>query len=273
MKEQRIFEIVELVAPGSSITDPDKGRARRIAANLKTLETAFFDAHSALILFDEQMVRIRERCAAADAVDLRAQFDARCREDREIREEVAKETGGAEPPTWSLEYADFDLEVQSRHNHKRWRNGELPRQLEDRKILIAARAFVFALDNFANHLRAVSRETGNPRIDGLTDEFHATFPHLTEVRNTAHHPEDRARNLDRHQRPIELKAVDNYGILAPAGLNIADSLRGNQYYCTNEGGFAVHVEISIDSLTKVRNFILRAYACFEWAGGRQHKLT
>lgn len=121
----------------------------------------------------------------------------------------------------------------------------------------------------------VRHHTGVPaEVGAQTDAFYDALPSLARVRDTAHHPEDRARGLDKKQKPLDLKPIDNKLISAPGGgVLVLDSLNGNRYGCTMADGHYGEVEVSAESLGVVQNCLQSVLNAFTWSGPRRHTPT
>lgn len=147
---------------------------------------------------------------------------------------------------------------------RRWERGELPRSVIHRLPFMYARAFLFALDSIEKVLKALAASDVPTAAAEARDDLLAALPTLTEVRNTAHHHEDRVRGLGRNRKPLGLKPIDAGGILAPGGAIVLDNLNGTRYGCTvNDGRFA-EVDVTPASLFAARCAIQKVLDSVPW---------
>lgn len=147
-------------------------------------------------------------------------------------------------------------------------SGSVPASYSHRLPFIHAKSCVFALDSIAKTIRQLSRQDAAPAdVAASYDELVKFLPALQDVRDSAHHPEDRIRGVQRSNMPLVLKAVDNRFMKAPAGVAvIVDALVGNRYGGTMASGEYGEVEISAASVTAARDAIQRAYLAYPWKG-------
>ncbi len=149
---------------------------------------------------------------------------------------------------------------------------QLPMQYQMRVIFIYGRSFVYALDNLGRALKVLSEEPGVPTgLAAQVDSFYDAFPSLVGVRDTAHHPEDRGRGLDKKKKPLNLQPINNGLISAPnGGVLVLDSLNGNRYTCTMADGHLGEVEVSEKSVIVAQDVLQNVLNAFKWRGPQRH---
>lgn len=127
-----------------------------------------------------------------------------------------------------------------------------------------ARSFLYSLDNFQKHLEVIAKEPHAP--ENLKDASAAmadAFPNLVQVRNSAHHMEDRIRGLKTNEKPILVQGGE--GVPAePLGLLVVDSLRGTEYFCTMADGHLGSVDVTEKSLKSLQAILQYVLDSFEW---------
>ncbi|HHT7559294.1 hypothetical protein [Raoultella ornithinolytica] len=256
--------IFELVKPGVSINLEDKELAWKFSGILWQLESAFYDANISLNLFELER---------AKAFNLEGSFPERWDKDSKKRKEltplVRQELGLSR-----YEYSDeLNFEVDARLKREKWQNGELPRDHLHRITFLHAKSFLYALDTIDKFLKVMSDELGSPQeIKLLHTQLAYDFPNLRGVRNTTQHLEDRARGLGagRSPQPLNLQPVDNSSIFAPQGALILSNLHGTKFGCTMADGHFGEVDVSPESMEKLKSIIQKTFNAFEWDGPKQH---
>jgi len=257
--------VFELIKPGTWLDGMDHDKAWEINGLIDSLISSFFEANLALNLFEKERVSNNERTSCSD-------FEQRQNEKRLIQEKV--ESAYKDKGLNIFEYYDqIRTEVDVLINREAWIRGEVPRQFSHNMPFIYAKIFLFALDAFDRFLGVLSKEDGVPEsLTEIHGKIKCDFPSLRGVRNTAHHLEDRSRGLekvDRNGKKHKLKnqPIENSFIHAPeGGVLIINSLNGNNYGSTMADGHYGEVDISIDSLSKLRNILDETINAFEWTG-------
>lgn len=254
--------ILELVKPGDCLDYQDRDLAEKFECLLNHLESAFYDANIALNFF---LLELSNGTSKITSEQCRQEFEER----KIIHEQVCQEYG-------ELTHANYDkisFEVDRRFKIEKWKNGELPKSHQHRIKFMHARSFLYALDAIEKFLKVISKEEGRPQlIADLHLQLKSDFPDLKRVRDTSHHLEDRARGLDAQKvpQPLKLKPVNTDFIVSSQGALILDNLHGTKYGCIMANGRYGEVDVSLDSLLKVRTIIQNVFDAFEWGGFRHH---
>lgn len=145
--------------------------------------------------------------------------------------------------------------------------GSMPKDFVLKRRLIAARAFLYAIDNIDKGLQVLSKEAVAP--PELANDCHALaeiFPDLRQVRNSAHHMEDRVRGLGRNGNRIQAKPIELPGIVSGGGNMFLDCVIGKSFASHMADGHLGRVEVSVESLIKLRELLHGVFARFEWIG-------
>ncbi|MFK3768130.1 hypothetical protein [Pseudomonas putida] len=229
---------------------------------LRSLQSKFFEANLALNLFNSA------QCQSITAADHRDRLLRAMERRREIREAVEQERGRH---TSREDWEQVSLEVEIQFNREQWASGQLPMVFEHSIPHLYARSFIFALDGFDRHLEALAKTDGVPaELVKIHERVGLEFPHLRNVRNTAHHTEKRGLSLDRKWKPIKLKPVDNGFAKVQGGTTILDGLHGSRYGATMENGRYGSVDVSAASMEKLRAILLDVLHSFPWKGPKEH---
>lgn len=254
--------VFEIEIPGTWLDYEDRDWAWDVEGQLTHLQSQFFEANTALNLFSQ-------------AQSLHPPFTSRENWERDSlrRQEIEQalriqrgQTGS--PDQW--EQIRFEAEVIFKR--EQWFNRKMPRELEGKILFIYARAFLYALDAFDRFLGILSKKEGvSPVLKIIHEQMTVEFPHLRGVRNSAQHPEDRARRLGPGGKPLDLKPVQNSIVNAPGGgVLMLNCLNGSNYGSTMADGHYGEVDVSPESMAKLQKIIISVFGEFKWKGSRQH---
>jgi hypothetical protein len=106
----------------------------------------------------------------------------------------------------------------------------------------------------------------------ITSEFNQTLGKNKDIRDSAHHQEDRARFIGKSQgrgkegkpfkpRPLPFDLSNGEGGVFTTGVLI-----NNSFTYTNHKGDNIGIDISNDTINKLRDIIHKTFNCFEWIG-------
>lgn len=112
-----------------------------------------------------------------------------------------------------------------------------------------------------------------PALVVALDELESAIPFLRKVRNSLHHLEQRVQRQRQRGKSIDLKAVNNGFLKAPAGtvLVAGSVLNGNRIGLTLENGEYGEVEASAANLEVARLAVQAAIDGCEWSGSPSHE--
>jgi hypothetical protein len=136
----------------------------------------------------------------------------------------------------------------------------VPESYERRLPFIYAHAVLYALDAIGKILNVLAG-MGLPL--GITDArnaYKSALPYLVDVRDSAHHTEDRARWLDRNKRPLDLQPPSNIKLL------VLSDLYGNRLAYTASDGYLREIEISTASVAVAQSAIQQVLDALSWRG-------
>lgn len=255
--------IFEIVTPGAFLECQDSAARHRLLTLVSALKQTFFEANVALNLFTEERGRARQ----LQANERRQEFANRR---RQIEEELG--TGACSVLSWEqMEAIRYEAEVIAKR--EAWQHGHAPFELEHPRIFIFARSFLYALDQFEKLVAAICEDPATPTgLSAFKERMSQEFPDLREVRNSAHHMEDRVRGLGRNGKSLNLTGLDNEIVSAPnARVLILNSLIGNRYGSTMADGSYGEVDVTPESLAKVVAILEGVLQTFTWSGPTRHE--
>lgn len=256
------MHIFEIVVPGD--------RLERIGPNprwmwdmedmLGSMLDLFFEANLALNLF-EQSRRTTGKDLSAQACHARSSRRS------ELEWVVEQERG----PSSDFSKKDIRLEADVRLKREEWAAGQMPSKLENRIPSLYAKAFLSALDGFEKLLWTISKIDGRPdAIADLHKKLKTAFPDLRGVRNSVQHHEKRVRSLDRDYEPLDLQPLPNE--MAPSGLKVLalNNLHGSKLRTTMDCGNYGEVDVSVESMEKLKEILQEVINAFVWTGPKCH---
>lgn len=168
-------------------------------------------------------------------------------------------------------YEEINYKVEIEFKKQKWNNGRVPSDLKNKLIFIHAKTFLYALDNFEKQFKKLLKNETIPKSsNSLHIKLIDHFPNLRELRNSAHHQEDRIRG-EKYGKKIKLKPISNRLVHAPnGGVLIMDSLNGDNYGGTLGDGSFGEVEVSMDSMIKLQSILQEFINSLEWKGSKEH---
>ncbi|AKT28216.1 hypothetical protein RYA05_25195 [Pseudomonas syringae pv. actinidiae] len=258
------MNIFEITVPGMSLDYADRDWCRNVENLLRGLRSEFFKANCALILFDQTTQSER------DFQTVKAQWQA----DRTRVSDLVSST--TQDRTFNYDrdkYQDIYFQAQTIVKREHWAAGELPKEFDYQLPFIYAQTFVYALDSFEKLLGVISKIENIPEeISNLHEEITEVFPHLREVRNSAHHMEDRLRGLGRNNKTMNLKPFDTGpgGIVSLGNGLVLNNLTGSSYGYTMANGSFGDVSITPQSMAVLQDIFTRTLNTFRWTGPKEH---
>lgn len=257
--------IVEFTVPGTFLVHEDREWAWKTGNLLSSLQDHFIEANLALNLFNSAQAQAHQRFQG-----MRERHMEEWERKQEIRQQVEADFGG---DIWNRDrWQAISDEADARFKREKWAKGHLPREFEHNLSFIYAKAFLYALDAFDKFLGVIAKDPLSPAVAvEQHTKIQESFPNLRGVRNTAQHLEDRARGLGAGSRgkppaPMDLKPIDNGLIRAPGGALVLNSLNGSKYGSTMSDGHYGEVDVSIESLHKLKEILHAVLHSFAWQG-------
>jgi hypothetical protein len=266
MEGAQVIYVFELVKPGVWLEGIDDEAVKRDVESLvRLLESTLTDAATSLNMFEES------RGMLPQSFD-RAEWDA----DRNAEAEIARRYEAELPPDLPLpaRFAAVDAlrdRAKVEVRRARWTSGRLPESYTRRMPFIHAKSCLYALDTMGKALKQLARLPSAPaEVMQSYADFGTAFPTLVDVRDSAHHAEDRVQGK-RYKARINLQPVANSVVHAPAGgVLIGDMLNGNSYGSTLGDGTYGEVEISPSTVAYARDIVQRVLDAYVWHGPKEH---
>ncbi|AUA31723.1 hypothetical protein CWR53_03490 [Pseudomonas sp. SGAir0191] len=254
--------IFHFEVPGSWLNFHDIETSRELRAVFDHLVSSFISANAALNLFNESCDKHEDE--SDDPMALWSQGHSR---KLELRGSLFESLGEETP----LNSSEYSFQVDKAYKLEMWKEGRGSKSLEKSALIIFARAFVYALDEFDRGLEAFTKIPNAPSAASeLSGKMKGLFPDLREVRNSAHHMEDRVRGKRNGGRELVPQAIDNNIARSSSGLIIGVSINGTKYGTTMANGHYGEVDISAASMSKLLQMMQDVIACFNWTGRKQH---
>ena len=128
-----------------------------------------------------------------------------------------------------------------------------------------ARSFLFALDMIGKTLRGMGDKAGVPSgVKSASAWFSQQLPTLVQIRDSAHHADERAVGEVRG-KPIQPKPIlGQGGIIAPGGAMVMDNLYGSTFGYTSEDGEFLQVDVTAATAEIARAAIQQAIDALPW---------
>ena len=247
--------VFEIVTPGTWLDYDDEDWKWKIQNLLRHLELHFFEANLALNLFINSR---HDPSLLPDSHYSESDYQLRIQIQQSVEEEIS---GTKDREHW--EKIQYETEV--RWKREKWMRGAIPREFKHNMPFIYARAFLYALDAFDKFLGVISKEGNVPeQVKNFCIQMKNDFPDLRGVRNTVQHLEDRSRGLGAGRNPQPLDTQSTGGIL------FLNSLRGTRYGSTMADGNYGEVDVSPESMERLKVIFEGVLQSFKWKGQKQH---
>jgi hypothetical protein len=148
---------------------------------------------------------------------------------------------------------------------------------EIRLPFIYAHVFLYSLDNFGQLLNVIPSGQDLPqKIDTIRKDFNNKLPLLRQIRNSAHHIEDRIRRYGTPSQSkkcvkMNLQPVQNNILRGNFSAVIIGNLNGNKLsYTVNDGSYQ-EIEISIATLNIAVETLQNIINIFKWEGSPDYE--
>lgn len=254
--------VFEIVVPGTWLAGIPDSEARQVDALLRLMQSSLTDAALALSMFEDAM-----RTSSVFS-DHEKEWDADRAREEQVRAELENTAPSLVAPAAQFEaMRRWEDQVRFEANRRAWNEGRLPRSYRMRPPFIHAKSCLYALDTISKSLALLSSHVDDvSELDALLDVWNDSMPDLINVRNSAHHPEDRVRGLS-HKNAIYPQPVENGMIRAPeGGVLVVDSLNNNRYGGTLSDGRFGEIEISPATVSVAAHVVQAAHNLFSWTG-------
>jgi hypothetical protein len=263
--------ILELEYPGNwlDITDGD---AHLIQSYFRALESSFYEANTALNLFEQIHFASRASLSQEEALEqFRAERKARIDIERRLDEE-SEASGGIQyidgPGQISISVNRFRAAIIRKR--EKWAEGEPIEFLRKNQLNISAKAYIYALDTFYKIFSKLAEHHPEYFADQF-EELKLAFPDLIGVRNSLHHSEDRAVGQVYGKKiavaPLNEGWIRSDGdVGAMIGLAIIDDEIG----CTTGDGRYGKVRINLEKMQILQSILQRSINRFKWTGFPTH---
>lgn len=253
------MHVLMVTVPGRWLDSHDRAWVSGVKRLIWLLEGQYIDASVALNLFDEERARGAARLGSEDSSQDDVQGELQ-HELRQREEEIGSDRFWRECVTVQQEALRVVLE-------RRWEGGEWPDEFERRKVFLHAHSFVFSLDCFRRTLQVLADTPGTPQaVATVAAGLREALPHLKGVRDSAAHLEDRGRGLGKRGQPLDFKPVHNSLFKLPAGVLGLSNLNGSKLGYTTETGEYGEIDVSVATLSLVRDAFQEIINVFPWRG-------
>lgn len=259
------MEIYEIIKLGTWIKSDDEIFQKNATILINLVLSNFHDANIALNEFNKLQKELFD-VSKRGLAPMKAYY----RKKDELRYEITQEKTQFNAHE---QLETIDLEVTKRLNRMAWERGQLPSNFPNSKLRIFARAFVYAIDGIQKSIEKIA--ILHPEIAGLVEiksEFNQTLGSNKDIRDSAHHQEDRARFIGKSQgrgkegKPFKPKTLPFDLSSGEGGVFTTGVLINNSFTYTNHKGDNVGIDISHDTMNKLCDIIHKTFNCFEWVG-------
>jgi hypothetical protein len=230
---------------------------------LAVVEGHLADAAVALAMF-EGAAADRPR-PPSDDEDALGGYEARRAVEHELRAQLPPELSHEQ--RWAAEQ-DIRYHAEALLKRRAWDAGHVPTAYTRRLPFIHAHTFVFALDGIIKALEKIAAMPCAPTAAKTAcADLKAALPDVVDVRDSAHHVEDRARGKGRGGRKLPNQPVSSHGIEAPGGgVVVMDHLYGSHLAYTVASGHLRDVEVSDSTLAVAQRAVQAMLDAFSWQG-------
>ncbi len=248
------MEILDFVLPGHLLDQyKDDDENFKVNSVIEYVISIFFEAHSALILFEEHNANLRMRT--------KEDFFA----EREFEQNYIIKNSEKYKHLSAYDSVEIKAIDAKRAYYK---TGKVPFSLETVKGIMYAKSFLFSLDNLIKVLESLKKlpYDSPDELQNIIHDFYLLFPGLIPLRNSLHHVEDRIHRKA-WKKDIIPKELRNSLISAAANtvISIAD-MNNNKLCGTAANGDFIEIEISFESLIKVQGLLQRLIDSYKWKG-------
>jgi hypothetical protein len=191
----------------------------------------------------------------------------------EVEQLWQRQADGISPMTADERWAADELtrfDAERLLAHVEWESGKAPEDYLQRLPFIHAHTVLYALDGVSKALGVLAKMSDLPEgVAAASEAFAEALPAVVQIRNSAHHVEDRARAKGPNERAINLQPIDNNMIKSAGGALVLSSLNNNRLGYTLADGYYDEVEISESSVDAARQAVQTVLDALDWRGPRR----
>jgi hypothetical protein len=244
--------------PGTWLDVADHDNEWRVHGIIRVLEHHATDAFVSVNLFLPERIQ-------SDRDSRHRIRDAERAERNRVEAELRAELGEAR---YHADSAGIREEVERRSKSARWARGEVPRSYAFQRAFIFAHAFLYAVDGFAKSLALLAADAAvSNKLSESVETFSLFFAGVKDVRDSAHHVEDRSRGLDRKGKALDLKPIVN-GVINASGVEVLmlGVLVGDRLTYTASSGQPESIAVSAASARQVQVSFQAILDALPWKG-------
>jgi hypothetical protein len=251
------MEIYVPVKPGSMLAPVPGFDFIEAMRFLSSLEGHYVEAVLALDLFNKASALRDSPRDLLDAPDA-------ARAQRATRELLGGRSYGQ---LTAEEQFHFKINVKLRTLQLGLAAGRLPNKLMGQAPLLHARSFLYSFDAFYKMLGVFELIAGAPaELKQIRASMEQAFPDLIQIRNSAHHMEQRvqgkAHAKDIKPQPLKDAAGNDTNVL----MYVVDSLEGDVYVASSANGQIGRFPIQAAALGVLYETLQRVLLAFQWEG-------
>lgn len=247
--------VFEISVPGMVLLPGSVRDEHEIETLLSSTISSFYEANTALWLFTDAIEAKSRRSDARKSLD--EIIDSENAQRKEIYDQLIEERG-----SFFGIHAETELIFKKRRleeNVALWKEGKLPTEFESNLPLLYAHGFLFALDYIERFLSVLADNHDIPtKAQEAIIRISAELPQIRDIRNSAHHKEDRIRGL----------ATSKKQIAFPNNIHaiILSGLVNRTLTYTVASGHILGLDVTDETLRIVHVIIQDIINAFAWEG-------
>lgn len=256
------MQMIELYQPGVMLKCDEDERERFSSWQglIMFIIHSFYEAHSALYLLSNSAVPIKQDYATHRANRL---FLSQRR--AEIEQSVISEFNLKYP----YDHEKIFFETEKVLRKEKIESGVVPVFVNQSPQGIYAKAFLTAFALIKKIINQLRCEEGTPEdLDEIFSMLNSYFPHLTAVRDSTQHAEERIQGMA-YGKKIKLKPITAGAFTSPTGSLVISSFDGSRFVATKADGELGEIDVSFESLEKMGEVIQKLLDAFEWVGYKE----
>lgn len=257
------MQMIELYQPGVMLKCDDVDQRERFfpwQILINYITDSFYEAHSALYLLSNYSVPIKQDYATHRANRLLIS---------QRRSEIEKLVISEFNLKYPYDHERIFFETEKILRKEKLESGVVPVFVNQSPQGIYAKAFLTAFALIKKIIDQLRREEGTPdALDEIFNLLNSYFPHLTDVRNSTQHVEERIQGMA-HGKKIKLKPITAGAFTSPTGSMVIGSFDGSKFLATKADGELGEIDVSFESLEKMGEVIQKLLDAFEWSGYKE----